>query len=120
MTCWVGISNGIIVCITVVIQSLHAGWDDTVRLGKSPQRDIVPARVVKHQAEVCGVAELTGEPVLRRRDSALVAHFTPGFVPQGCFAIPRLGYDCPCGIGHKTGGAKVIGEQVEKFSMPFG
>ena len=88
-----------VVDVGVAVQSLHAGWDDAVRLGKASQRGVVPAGVVVHQAEICGVAELTGEPVLRRRDSALVAHFTPGFVAG-------FGDDCPRGIGHDAGRAE--------------
>jgi hypothetical protein len=41
--------------------------DDGVGLGKSPQRDVVPACVVEHQAEVCGVGVLSRVSILRQR-----------------------------------------------------
>ena len=65
MPAWISVTNRTVICIGVAVQSLHAGWDDTVRLGKSPQRDVVPACVVEHQAEVCGVGVLSRVGVVR-------------------------------------------------------
>lgn len=69
-----------VVDVGVAVQSLHPRRDDAIRLGEASQGGVVPAGVVEHQAEICGVAELTRISILRQRRSTLVADFSPHLI----------------------------------------
>jgi len=78
-----------VVDVRVAIQTLHAGRDDHVRLGHASEVRVIPAGVVptggfalEHQAEVGGVAVLTGVGVVCWRCACIVSHLTPGGVAQ--------------------------------------
>jgi len=48
-----------------------------IRLGETSQLTVVPACVVEHETEVCGVAVLSRIGVARGRCPSLVSHFSP-------------------------------------------
>ena len=91
---------------------VHAGWDDTVRLGETSQRGVLPAGVVPtggfaliHQVERACVGILSSIRILRQRRSALEADFSPGFVF-------RLRYEIAVFKSYDAGRAEVITEHV--------
>ena len=76
MTRWVCIVNRIISCIRIAIQALHTAGDNRVRLGEASQGGVVPAGVVEHQAEICGVGVLSRVGVVGGTRIGSEANFT--------------------------------------------
>ena len=56
--------------VRVAIQALNAGRDNWIRLGKASQGGVVPAGVVIHQTEICGMGILSRVLILRGGESA--------------------------------------------------
>ena len=70
MSTWVSISHWVIVDIRIAIQPLNAGRDNRIRLGKASQGGVIPAGVVVHEAEICGIGILSRVLILRGGESA--------------------------------------------------
>jgi hypothetical protein len=78
MPAGIDVSQRIIHRIRVAIPCLATSytWNNSIRLRKTPQLRIDPARVEKEQAKIIGVASLAGKSIVCGRDA-------PEVYPEG-------------------------------------
>jgi len=72
---------------------------------ETPQRGIVPARVVEHQPEINGIRILPGVSILRWGCAGFIAHLTP------C-RVAHLGDLVSAAIGSDACRTQVVGQEV--------
>ncbi len=114
MPCWIVICHWIIncICISIPVLRLKLIRDDTVRLGESSQGGVVPAGVVEHQAEICGIAVLSRVGVVCLLCSRLMPDFPPSFVHG-------LADHKSAGAGDKGCAPQVVTEdEVQRVVLP--